>query len=185
MDHRMAIERIYESPRVTKPYTDEQWASIVSLGHAVDADLAAHDVRLTMGGEPTFVAADDPDAPEWNIEAQGPTKRLRAADLLWRLKEHFGANGFVHFGQGKQYPGEQLPRWSLGCLARRRGARCGGIVSVRRRRRPRWNTAADAERFIRCRCAPDVSAEPRAETQTSGYYRIYERRLPVNVDPFG
>ena len=117
----MSVERIYESPRVTKPYTDEQWAAIVRSAARSTPTSTGSDVRLTMGGEPTFVSVDDRDAPEWNTEALGPTKRLRAADLLWRLKEHFGANGFVHFGQGKWYPGEQLPRWALGCYWRADG----------------------------------------------------------------
>jgi uncharacterized protein (DUF2126 family) len=35
---------------VTKPYTEAQWADIQRLGDAVDAQLEAGDVRLTMGG---------------------------------------------------------------------------------------------------------------------------------------
>ena len=65
----MDVKRIYESPRVTLPYTDEQWTKIESLGHAIDADLKKGDVRLTMGGEPTFISIDDPDGPEWNFTA--------------------------------------------------------------------------------------------------------------------
>ena len=82
----MSVQRIVESPRVTKPYTDAQWEAILACGRAVDADLAAGDVRLTMGGEPTFVSATDRDADEWNTAALGPTKRARATDLLRRLK---------------------------------------------------------------------------------------------------
>jgi uncharacterized protein (DUF2126 family) len=187
MVHRMTIERIYESPRVTKPYTDAQWASIVSLGHAVDADLARHDVRLTMGGEPTFVAVDNRDAPEWNLEALGPTKRLRAADLLWRLKERFGADGFVHFGQGKQYPGEQLPRWAFGCYWRADGVkiwRDRGLFADERN--PHGHDTPDAERFIKALAARlDLTDEHvQAGYEDAWYYLWREGRLPINVDPF-
>ena len=119
--HELSVQRIVESPRVTKPYTDAQWETILQCGVAVDAALSTGDVRLTMGGEPTFVAATDRDAEEWNTAALGPTKRARAADLLSRLKRRYGANGFEHLGQGKWYPGEQLPRWALGCYWRTDG----------------------------------------------------------------
>ena len=55
------VTRVHEDPRVTKPYTDDQWARIDALGEAVDQRLADGDVRLTMGGEPTFVSLDDTD----------------------------------------------------------------------------------------------------------------------------
>jgi uncharacterized protein (DUF2126 family) len=187
MSHRMSVERIYESPRVTKPYTDAQWASIVSLGHAVDADLTGHDVRLTMGGEPTFVSVDDRDAPEWNTEALGPTKRLLAADLLWRLKEKFGANGFVHFGQGKQYPGEQLPRWAFGCYWRADGEPAWRDVSLfASEREPEGHGAADARRFITALAERlDVTGEHVQPAYEDVWYYLWrERRLPTNVDPF-
>src|SRR5262247_2759227 len=119
--HEMAVTRIWEAPRVTKPYTDEEWRAIDQLGHDVDADLAARDVRLTMGGEPTFVSIDDPDGEEWNTLALGPDKRRLATDLYHRLRKRYGAQGLIHFGQGKWYPGEQLPRWSLNCFWRADG----------------------------------------------------------------
>ena len=119
--HTMKVERVWEAPRVTKPYTEQQWSEIERLGHAIDADLAEDDVRLTMGGEPTFVALDDPDGAEWNTAALGPNKRRLAAQLYHRLREKYAPQGLVHFGQGKWYPGEPLPRWSLNCFWRRDG----------------------------------------------------------------
>ena len=120
-EHSMSVVRVWEAPRVTKPYSEAQWAAIERLGGAIDADLKACDVRLTMGGEPTFVSLDDPDGAEWNTDALGPNKRRLAAQLYHRLRDHYAPHGLVHFGQGKWYPGEQLPRWSLNCFWRRDG----------------------------------------------------------------
>ncbi|RZJ07089.1 MAG: IMP dehydrogenase, partial [Haliea sp.] len=122
--HEMSVTRIYESPRVTKPYTEEQWAEVLRLGEQVDRELVAGDVRLTMGGEPTFVSIDDRDAPEWNTEALGPTKRVYAQQLTHKLRDEYGRGGFLHFGQGKWYPGEQLPRWALSICWRADGQPC-------------------------------------------------------------
>src|SRR5450631_1649301 len=120
-EHLMSVARVWEAPRVTKPYTEAQWAAIGRLGERIDAELEQGDVRLTMGGEPTFISIDDPDGAEWNTTALGPDKRKLAAQLYHRLREHYAPHGLVHFGQGKWYPGEQLPRWSLNCYWRRDG----------------------------------------------------------------
>ncbi len=115
------VTRVHEDPRVTKPYTDEQWQAILALGDRVDNHLSDGDVRLTMGGEPTFVSIDDMDSPQWNTAALGDHKLERAGILLRRLKEVFATDAVLHYGQGKWYPGEQLPRWSLTCAWRKDG----------------------------------------------------------------
>jgi uncharacterized protein (DUF2126 family)/transglutaminase-like putative cysteine protease len=114
MEHANLVRRIREDVRVTKPYTEEQWARIQTLGDAVDADLVAGDVRLTLGGEPTFVSADDPDGPEWNITADSERKRELAVALTRRLAGRFAPGALLQDAQGKWYPGEPLPRWQLG-----------------------------------------------------------------------
>ncbi|MEC8081852.1 MAG: transglutaminase family protein [Pseudomonadota bacterium] len=115
------VTRIHEDPRVTKPYSDDEWENIKALGHAVDKRLEQGDVRLTMGGEPTFVSIDDMDSEQWNTGALGADKLRLAKDLLLRMKAKFGANGLLHYGQGKWYPGEEVPRWALGCFWRTDG----------------------------------------------------------------
>lgn len=118
LDFEMTVTRIHEDPRVTKPYNDSQWAEIDALGNAVDRELEAGDVRLTMGGEPTFVSIDDMDGPEWNVTALSPKKLELSLTLLRRLKPRFAPGALMHFGQGKWYPGEPLPRWALSCYWR-------------------------------------------------------------------
>ncbi len=117
----MRIARILETPRVTMPYSEQQWSAIVAAGDAVDRRLTEGDVRLTMGGEPTFVGIDDPDAEEWNTAADGPHKRACGAALVHRLRDRFAPASLLHFGQGKWYPGEELPRWSFALYWRRDG----------------------------------------------------------------
>ena len=113
-EHSNEVRRIHEDPRVTKPYTEEDWDRIDVLGAEIDRRLAAGDVRLTQGGEPTFVSMDHPDAPEWTIAADGEEKRHKAWGLTLALADRFAPGGFIHVGQGKWYPGEPLPRWQLG-----------------------------------------------------------------------
>ncbi len=107
------VYRVHEDPRVTKPYTEKQWSDIQKLGHLTDQKLKKGDVRLTMGGEPTFVSIDDMESAQWNTEALGEHKLDRAYTLLLRLRDVFAKKGVLHYGQGKWYPGEQLPRWAL------------------------------------------------------------------------
>ena len=116
------VERIYEDPRVTLPYSESEWEKIYALGQEVDKDLMDHDVRLTMGGEPTFVSIDDMEAEEWNTAADGTHKRELAWDLALRLKDTFSHKGVLHYGQGKWYPGEPLPRWAFTLYWRKDGA---------------------------------------------------------------
>ncbi|MDE1997389.1 MAG: transglutaminase family protein, partial [Burkholderiales bacterium] len=184
--HDMSISRIYESPRVTKPYTDEQWQAIDRLGRAVDEQLKQQDVRLTMGGEPTFVSVDDRDGAEWNTDALGPTKRGLATTLVHKLRERYGQGGFLHFGQGKWYPGEQLPRWALSIFWRTDGQACWHDPSLfaDERHGVRY-TSADARLFIDTLATKLGLGTDHIQTgyEDTWYYLWRERRLPVNVDP--
>ncbi|MHB8948076.1 MAG: transglutaminase family protein [Rhodoferax sp.] len=184
--HHMAVTRIYESPRVTKPYTEEQWMDVMALGSAVDAELMAGDVRLTMGGEPTFVAVDDRDAPEWNTDALGPTKRGFATELVQKLRTEYGQGGFLHFGQGKWYPGEQLPRWALNIYWRADQQPVWANPALFADERvPTHYTSEDARRFMQGLAAKlGVTDEfMQSAYEDLWYYQWRERRLPINVDP--
>ena len=109
----MKVSRVVETPRVTKPYVRAEWDAIMAAGQRVDDALAAGDVRLTMGGEPTFVSDRDPDGSEWTIDALGPTKRREAGRLIQRLMALWSPGASLQYGAGKHYPGEQTPRWAL------------------------------------------------------------------------
>jgi uncharacterized protein (DUF2126 family) len=184
--HEMTITRIHEDPRVTKPYKEEDWQKINRLGQQVDADLKRQDVRLTQGGEPTFVSIDDMDGAEWNTLAHGDKKRELAGQLMHRLKNHFAPGGMLHYGQGKWYPGEPLPRWALNIYWRIDG-------------QPMWLDATlfsdeskddgygckEAQRFstelVKALGLPAYSQIPAYEDVVQ--QAQFEQSLPVNLDP--
>ena len=184
--HVMEITRIHEDPRVTLPYTDDQWREIEALGYQVDRDLVDHDVRLTMGGEPTFVSVEDMDGDEWNTAAMGPNKRRLAMELIDRLRKRLAPGGLLHMGQGKWYPGEPLPRWAFTCYWREDG-------------QPLWNNPAllaldgvdqgygpaDAQAFA-AKLAERLGVSPdyvNTAYEDPVFYLEKERQLPINVDP--
>ncbi|WP_459746466.1 transglutaminase family protein, partial [Pseudomonas sp. 3A(2025)] len=182
--HEMSVTRIWEAPRVTYPYNDEQWGEILALGQQIDRDLEQGDVRLTMGGEPTFVSIDDRDGAEWNTAALGPNKRRLSAQLFQRLREHYAPGSLVHFGQGKWYPGEQLPRWSLNCFWRKDGQpvwRNPELIADENR--DHGATSELAERFL-ASVAERLGVASRfvfPAYEDNFYYLWREGQLPVNV----
>lgn len=184
--HEMSVRRVLESPRVTKPYSDSQWKAVAALGQKVESDLEAQDVRLTMGGEPTFVSLDDPDGDEWTSAALGPNKRKLAAQLFLKLRDRFAPGALLHFGQGKWYPGEPLPRWALGCYWRKDGVAIWENAKLIADEDATYSyTAADAKRFMEAltrRLQVNHSFIMTAFEDVF-YYLWKERKLPVNVMP--
>jgi len=183
-DVAMSVHRIRETPRVTKPYTDAQWQAILARGAEVDRSLTRNQIRLTMGGEPTFIAATDLDAPEWNTDALGPTKQGYAERLMRRLMARWSSGSALQLSMGKQYPGEQLPRWALHCHWRTDGEpawRDPGLLAMEDDKDTA--TAADAAAFS-VRLAERLQVDPglvMPAYEDIHYYLWKEHRLPANV----
>jgi uncharacterized protein (DUF2126 family) len=182
----MSLTRIAEQPRVTLPFSGESWTALDALGDRVDADLAAHDVRLTMGGEPTFVSIDDYQSAEWNTDALGPSKRVRADELIRRLYDRFAPGGLLHYGEGKWYPGEPLPRWAFSLFWRRDGVplwRHFGLLAAEASTRPLSDE--EARHFAqgmatRLGIASDF-VQPAFEDPADRMLK--EGQLPADIDP--
>jgi len=158
----MSVVRLIDPVRITKPFEDASWLALDALGSLVDKDLAEGDVRLTMGGEPTFCSIDDFEAPEWNTDAVGPHKRTLADHLIRRLRDRFAKGGLLHHGQGKWYPGEPLPRWAFGLFWRGDG-------------QPIWR---DAERIAG---EPEPDAKLSEPIDVAAFARRFAARL--GLDP--
>ena len=182
----MRVDRIAEHPRITKPFSDESWAALDQLGSDVDRVLGDNDVRLTMGGEPTFVSIDDFEADEWNTAAVGPTKREKADALIRRLRERFAPGGFLHYGQGKWYPGESLPRWTFSLYWRADGEPVWSDPALIAGEKEGGKAGPEDARAVLSAIADGlgVSGEMVAEAyEDPAEWLLREGKLPDNVDP--
>jgi uncharacterized protein (DUF2126 family)/biotin operon repressor len=181
------VYRIHEDPRVTKPYSDSQWDKIYALGDQVENELIAGDVRLTMGGEPTFVAKDDMESEQWNTEPDGEEKRNKAFALAQNLNESFGAGkGLIHIGQGKWYPGEPIPRWQYGIYWRKDGLPLVAKPAVYANPNQEYQfTFKDADDLLATVAhklkLPQKNIQPAYEDIY--FYLWQEDKLPININP--
>ncbi len=184
LHHEMQVTRLYESPRVTKPYTEGAWEEINALGQKIDEDLVQQDVRLTMGGEPTFVSIDDPDGAEWNFTAVSQKKRALSGQLIQRLRTRFAPGAVLHYGQGKWYPGEQLPRWALAAYWRKDGIPIWKDASFIADESKNYGFGSPEALALGTRLAEILGVNPKhliPGYEDAFYYTWKERRLPVNV----
>ncbi len=180
------VTRIHEDPRVTKPYTEKQWQAIDALGEFVEQQLHEQDVRLTMGGEPTFVSIDDMESAQWNTAALGEDKLLLAKTLLFRLREKFAPNGFLHYGQGKWYPGEEIPRWALGCFWRTDGLPLWNNPDLLANFDSDYGVNIDKTQDFAKTLAQNLGINAgylQAAYEDKLYYLREEANVPVDIDP--
>jgi uncharacterized protein (DUF2126 family) len=180
------VFRILEDPRVTKPYTEDQWQTINALGAAVDKELLEQDVRLTTGGEPTFVSIDDMESEQWNTGALGADKLRLAKDLLLRMRNTFAPNGLLHYGQGKWYPGEEVPRWALGCFWRTDGQALWTNPNLLARADKNYGlTHVDAKKFAQLLCEKiRVNSDHLIPAYEDVLYYLWaEQNLPPDINP--
>ncbi|MDP8244744.1 MAG: transglutaminase family protein [Candidatus Hinthialibacter antarcticus] len=185
-EHHMSVTRIHEDPRVTKPYRDDQWQRIYQTGLQVDQEIHQNDMRLTMGGEPTFVSIDDMEGEEWNGGALGENKYRLASQLFHQMRKRFSKGALLHYGQGKWYPGESIPRWALTCYWRKDGAPIWKDESlIASGNEPLGHTVEDAQRFIaHVADRLGVQAKYAIPAWEDPYHIIFhERKTPVNIDP--
>ena len=182
----MSVTRVAEHPRITKPFSDESWEALDALGQDVDRALAEGDVRLTMGGEPTFVSIDDFESAEWNTDAVGPQKRALADTLIRRLRDRFAPGGFLHYGQGKWYPGETLPRWTFSLFWRHDGKPVWRDPALIATETPRADATAEAAGRFLAGFAERLGVDPdhvQATYEDPAEWILKEGDLPPNVTP--
>ena len=181
-----SVKRIFESPRVTKPYTEQQWKAIEKLGFKVEKELQKNDVRLTMGGEPTFVSVDDMEAAEWNTAADGEHKRKLATDLSKRFLKKFADGGFLHHAQGKWYPGEPLPRWSIELCWRKDGRKIWFNTDLLAAINPEINLPENADKLFLETLTTYLSVTPKHITPTyeDAFLLLWEQgQMPIDYNP--
>lgn len=180
--HEMKVERIHEDRRVTLPYNDGEWRQIDALGQKVEKSLQKQDVRLTMGGEPTFVSLDDRVGEEWHFTALSEKKKELGFDIFQALSTRFAKGTFVHNAQGKWYPGEILPRWAMNAFWRidNKPIIEDEAILADPNSKP-YAKDADAKEFIN-QLAKALDLSPKhivPAYEDAAYYLWKEQRIPI------
>lgn len=184
-EYSNTVERIFESPRVTKPYREDQWDEIYNLGFEIDRELEQNDVRLTMGGEPTFVSIDDMESAQWNTAADGEHKRELADKLSRKLLGSFTNGGMLHYAQGKWYPSEPLPRWQTSVIWRKDNKPIWSDQELFADMNEKYDYSVDdAKNFLQTLALTlGVSDQNILNAYEDPlYYIIKESELPIDID---
>jgi uncharacterized protein (DUF2126 family) len=126
------------------------------------------------------------DGAEWNVTALGEKKRRLAGALLKRLRKQFAPGALLHYGQGKWYPGESLPRWALGCWWRRDGVPIWHDDCLLADESVDYGHGVEQARLFIETLADGLgvgAAHVQPGYEDVWYYLWREHRLPTNVDP--
>ena len=185
----MSVERVWEAPRVTKPYTEAQWTEIEKLGHA-DRRAAARGRRAPHDGRRAHVRVGRRSGWRRNgtPTALGPEQAPPRHRAVQPAQEEIRAAGPVAFR-----PGQVVSRAS-NCRAGRSTA-SGAATASRSGRTRRCSTTRSTDRGVNAGrrglflagVAERLGLPPEyvfAAFEDAFYYLWRERRLPANVDPF-
>ena len=103
------------------------------------------------------------------------------------MKKQFGSGGVLHYGQGKWYPGEEIPRWALGTFWRKDGESIWSDEKLLANVDQDYGAdISAAEKFATALCKrlglPAESAQPAVEDAL--HYLWQEQQLPADADPY-
>ncbi len=177
----LSVTRLGHEVRPSSPFPEPVYRAVLEGVDQADAALASAGLSLTTGGEPTFNSRESPEAAEWNGAALGPSKWTQGLRFCTEIRSRLMPGAALVIGQGKHYPGESLPRWSLNLVGLSDGgALWSGDIGLS----PRRAAAEDARRLA------EVLAERLGVSQgllpafeDPWHFLEAEASLPVGVDP--
>ena len=100
--------------------------------------------------------------------------------------KQFAPGSLLHYGQGKWYPGEPLPRYALGCYWRKDGVPIWKDDSLIADESKNYGHGAKDAKELLSRIARIVGGDPKhliPAYEDAFYYTWKERRFPSNVTP--
>ena len=187
-DFAMSVTRIAETPAHHSPIREPVWQAILAMGAARSTARSTDgDVRLTMGGEPTFISRNRHGcATSGTPTRSGPTKRPLRRQADPQAAAALGA------GCGPAICASASITPASSCRAGR-CTRTGGVTASRSGAIPSLLASDDDDgqrhrrrcRQLRSRTAPSACRSIRDRVlpayEDIHYYLWREHRLPANV----